>query len=204
MNYLAHLFLAPNSIEHRVGSLLGDFARGLQVEGLERAVVEGLEHHRAVDVFTDSHPQVRQAKTLFSAHRRRFAGVALDVLFDHYLLRHWATFSSVSVDGFIAEVYQDLNAGYSLMPAKMGSVTQRIIHDDWFNSYKDLESVGYALDRIAGRIRFPNQFCGIIEDIRAHDDELEVLFLNFFPDLQALSDRLNAQCQLESYSTTSN
>lgn len=191
MNYLAHLFLAPDSLEHRVGSLLGDFARGLQVDYLLPAVVEGLKHHRSVDAFTDSHPQVRAAKALFSARRRRFAGVALDVLFDHYLLRHWAAFSTDCADAFIAEVYQDLDAGRSLMPRQMVTVTQRIIRYDWLTSYKELDTVGYALDRIAERIRFPHQFFGIIEDIHTHEEELEALFLSFFPDLKAHSDQLN-------------
>lgn len=187
MNHLAHLFLAPPVAEVRVGSLLGDFAHGLDANALPAKVLQGLKHHRAVDAFTDSHPQVLACKSLFSSQRRRFAGIALDVLFDHYLLRHWEQFSPISREQFIAEVYHDLETHQHLMPSNMVAVTQRMIRDDWFTAYQDMETIGLALDRIAGRIRYPNRFEGIIEEIRRNDQELELHFLVFFPELMKAS-----------------
>lgn len=70
------------------------------------------------------------------------------------------------------------------MPAHMVKVTRRMVGHDWFGAYEDLENIGFALDRVAGRIRFPNQFEGIIEEIRVNDSELEARFLAFFPELQ--------------------
>lgn len=183
MNHLAHLFLSEVGVEPRVGNVLGDFARGVAVEQLPGAVQAGLENHRAVDAYTDKHPDVLAGKTVFSAQRRRFAGVALDVLFDHYLLRHWQRFTDCNRQDFIHEVYRDLEAGYDLMPPRMAVVMERMIVHDWFTAYQDLDTIGYALDRIAGRIRFKNQFAGIIDEIREHDGELEQRFLKFFPDL---------------------
>ncbi|MCL7944647.1 ACP phosphodiesterase [Marinobacter sp. ATCH36] len=184
MNHLAHLFLAPNNPQARVGSLLGDFARGVAPGDLPPRVREGLYHHRAVDAFTDRHPEVIASKRLFSPQRRRFAGVALDILYDHYLLRNWQRFSHVEPDTFIDQVYQELDANWSLMPESMQRVTQQIVHHDWFRSYMELENIGYALDRVAGRIRFTNAFSGIIEEIEENDAELERRFLQFFPELK--------------------
>lgn len=183
MNHLAHLFLAPDSPQARIGSLLGDFARGIVPDELPADVRHGLYHHRAVDAFTDRHPEVLASKQLFSAQRRRFAGVALDILYDHYLLRNWQHFSHVDADTFIRQIYRELDANSSLMPEPMQQVTQRIIHHDWFRSYMELENIGYALDRVASRIRFNNAFHGIIEEIKEHDSELERRFLRFFPEL---------------------
>ncbi|MBS3803278.1 MAG: DUF479 domain-containing protein [Oleiphilaceae bacterium] len=183
MNHLAHLFLSPPSMEARVGNLLGDFARGLKPETLPQEVQTGLKFHRAVDSFTDQHPEVLAAKTVFSAQRRRFAGVALDVLFDHYLLRHWEKFERKPSSVFIREAYEDLDRGQYLMPTQMIRVTQQMIRHDWLNSYRNLDNIGFALDRIAQRIRFPNQFAGIITEIKANDRKLETHFLNFFPEL---------------------
>ncbi|MDL0429505.1 ACP phosphodiesterase [Marinobacter sp. TBZ242] len=189
MNHLAHLFLAPDSPQARVGSLLGDFARGVIPEDLPSEVREGLYHHRAVDAFTDRHPEVIASKRLFSAQRRRFAGVALDILYDHYLLRHWQRFSHMEPDTFIDQVYRELDANEPLMPDSMQRVTRQIIRHDWFRSYMDLENIGYALDRVANRIRFTNAFSGIIEEIEAHDDELERRFLRFFPELKHFANQ---------------
>ncbi len=183
MNHLAHLFLSEEGVEPRVGNVLGDFARGVAVQRLPDAVQAGLENHRAVDAFTDKHPDVLAGKAVFSAQRRRFAGIALDVLFDHYLLRHWHRFTKCDCQAFIHEVYRDLAAGYDLMPPRMADVMERMIAHDWFTAYQDLDTIGYALDRIAGRLRFENRFAGIIDEIRTHDGELEQRFLAFFPDL---------------------
>lgn len=183
MNHLAHLFLSPPSVEARVGNLLGDFARGLDSSLLPSEVRRGLENHRAVDAFTDQHPDVKAAKTLFSSKRRRFAGVALDVLFDHYLLRHWRVFTDTPKSAFIEDVYHDLTVGRPLMPERMARVTQRMVEDDWLGAYESLDNIGLALDRIAGRIRFRNEFAGMIEEIRPLDAALEAHFLSFFPQL---------------------
>lgn len=183
MNHFAHLFLARPTVESRVGNLLGDFARGLDVDSLVAPVRAGLINHRKVDAYTDSHPDVIACKRLFSPQRRRFAGVALDVLFDHYLLRHWQTFANTPQQAFIDSVYRDLEAGRHLMPPGMATTTAQMIDNDWFNAYCELENIGYALDRIAGRIRFRNDFAGIIEEIQVHDGVLEQHFLSFFPSL---------------------
>ncbi len=76
MNHLAHVFLAPDSPEARVGSILGDFTRGVDLSTLPDPVKQGVRHHRAVDSFTDQHPDVLASKQVFSRQRRRFAGVA--------------------------------------------------------------------------------------------------------------------------------
>lgn len=189
MNHLAHLFLAPATVPGRVGALLGDFAKGVDIQGLPPEVYAGLTHHRAVDAFTDRHPEVAACKVLFSSQRRRFAGVALDVLFDHYLLRHWSRFANRGSDQFIQEVYRDLELGRDLMPESMVLTTTRMIEGDWFNAYRDLENIGMALDRIAGRLRRANQFDGIIDEIRVNDRTLEGHFLRFFSELQRRYDR---------------
>ena len=184
MNHLAHVFLAPDSPEARVGSILGDFTRGVDLSTLPDPVRQGVRHHLAVDTYTDQHPDVLASKQLFSRQRRRFAGVALDILYDHFLLKHWERFCPLERDAFIRLVYDELQQKEHLMPDKMALVTRRMVSNDWFGAYQDLENIGYALDRVAGRIRFKNEFTGMITEIRAHHDKLEHKFLSFFPDLQ--------------------
>lgn len=183
LNHLAHLFLSPDAPLIRIGSLMGDFARGIDVGGLPPQVRQGIRHHRAVDAFTDTHPQVLASKRLFSSQRRRFAGVALDMLYDHYLLRHWQQFSNLDTGIFIAGMYREFREHEHLMPDNMRRVTRRMAENDWFNAYADLDNLGYALNRVAGRIRFRHRFFDIIQEIEEHDRELEQRFLSFFPDL---------------------
>lgn len=192
MNDLAHLFLARSDPLSRMGNLLGDFRRGDET-AYPDAVRAGLANHRAVDAFTDAHPRVSEARRRFSGRRRRFAGVALDVVFDHFLIRHWDRFAHYYLDDFIDQVYKDLRASEPEMPASMRDELARRREADWLRRYARLDTVGMVLDRMAARLRFPNAFGGIIEEIRDRRSELEGDFLAFFPELRAEVERLHLE-----------
>lgn len=184
MNYLAHLSLAQPSVPSKVGNVLGDFMRGVDAETLSVPVRQGLDNHRLVDRFTDSHEWVIEQRRQFSPVRRRFGGVALDVLFDHFLWRHWSSLYSLPRGQTIEQHYQHLLAGGTLMPETMRLRMQRMVEHDLLNRYARLEQVGQALDMIAARIRFANGFAGIVEEIAPRYEILEAGFLDFYPQLQ--------------------
>jgi len=183
LNYLAHLYLAQPNADSHFGNLLGDFGGKVHAKHLPTTVQHGLANHYLVDKFTDSHTSVIQAKQLFSPTRKRFAGIALDVLFDHFLIRHWSQFNDKSLEKFKQNSYALLNENHSVMPIKMKQVVIRMTQNDWFKEYETVEGIGFALDNIAKRIRFTNQFSGSIEDIHRNYAELEAVFLTFFPEL---------------------
>ena len=184
MNYFAHLYLSQPTVASTVGNLLGDFARGVDVQALPEAVQAGLQNHRAIDRYTDSHPIILNLKKGFSPQRRRFAGIALDVYFDHLLMNHWSTFDSRPIDEVIQAFYARMLEGQALMPnARMRRTTRRMVEYDWFGSYAEIDSIADALDRIASRIRFENQFANVIEDIEHNRESLQQGFLAYFPQL---------------------
>ena len=186
MNHFAHLVLSQPTLESTVGNLLGDFARGVDAERLPPAVRAGLDNHRAVDRFTDTHPRVVEMKRAFSHKRRRFAGIALDIYFDHLLIRHWDRFERRDLDGLIGEFYRRMDAARDLMPGEnMRRVTRRMIEYDWFGSYRDLDAVAESLDRVAARIRFRNDFADAIEDLLHNREMIREGFLEFYPQLRA-------------------
>lgn len=186
MNHFAHLVLAQPTVESTVGNLLGDFARGVDRSRLPPCVRAGLDNHRAVDRFTDAHPLVIEMKRCFSPARRRFAGIALDIYFDHLLLRHWQRFDRRDADRVIAGFYRRMAAGQALMPKQnMRRVTQRMIDYDWFGSYRDVDAVAESIDRVAARIRFDNSFAGAIEELLANHEPISEGFFEFYPQLRA-------------------
>lgn len=194
MNYFAHLVLSQPTIESTVGNLLGDFAKGVDRNQLDSAVTCGLDNHRAVDRFTDAQESIRELKRLFSPQRRRFAGIALDVYFDHLLMKHWQVFDSRPLQTIIDDFYLRMTRGRDLMPStNMRNTTQRMVEYDWFGSYRDIDSIAQALDRIAGRLRFENRFNNSIEDIVANQAVIGETFLAFFPQLVEHVDHLQIE-----------
>ncbi len=194
MNYLAHLYLAQPNADSHFGNMLGDFGGTKHLKSLPAAVNNGLNNHYLVDKFTDAHAEIKQAKLLFSASKRRFSGIALDVLFDHFLIRHWSRFHQVPFEQFKQKSYRLLNDRLTEMPSKMQIIVRSITTNDWFDEYRTVQGIGLALDNIAKRIRFANKFTGSIEDIHKHYDELEAVFLAFFPQLIAHVEQHGLEC----------
>ena len=183
MNYLAHLFLARPTADSHFGNLLGDFRRGVDISRFGNAVQLGLKNHYEVDRFTDSHTSVLAAKALFHESRRRFAPVALDIYFDHLLIKHWTLFTTQSFDDFREQSFSLLERRLPTMPRTMQHSVGHMITHDWFEDYAKEEGIAKAISVVAKRIRFPNTFHFTVDDINANQDEIEKRFLGFFPDL---------------------
>ncbi len=191
MNHFAHLVLSQPTVESTVGNLLGDFARGVDQARLPSRVLAGLHNHRAVDRFTDSHPLVIEMKHRFSPQRRRFAGIALDIYFDHLLITEWSKFEEGTPEQAMEVFYCRMEAGQPLMPAReMQSVTRRMIEYDWFGRYRETNSIAEALDRVAARIRFANDFHNAIEDLQNNHEDIQGAFIEFYPQLKAHISKL--------------
>jgi acyl carrier protein phosphodiesterase len=183
MNYLAHLFLAPRHELSITGSLLGDFRKYLTVPCLPDRIAEGVNNHLYVDSYTDASQIVKDLKLIFSVRRRRFAGIIIDVAFDHFLSSHWSRYSSEDRAEFIAYCYACLQDCRHYMPERMQYVIEHMIAEDWLGSYVELPAIGNALDRISDRMRFENCIAGSIIEIEQNYQELEQGFLDFFPGL---------------------
>ena len=183
MNYLAHLYLSPCSTHAIVGNLMGDFRKHITDTDLPEDILLGIENHCRVDRFTDSHAVVGELKQVFSSKRRRFAGIILDVAFDHFLSRHWHEFHDQERRDYIRYAYDCLQRGRGFMPSRMQHAVQYMITEDWLGSYVELDGIGNSLDRLSHRIRFRNNLHGAVEEVERHYSELESGFLEFFPQL---------------------
>lgn len=183
MNYLAHLLISPHDSHSRLGNIMADFMRDVEAEKLPPAVQEGIGLHLSVDAFTDSHEVVRDLRKLFSPEKRRFSGIALDVVFDHFLIKHWQKYTKHDFNDFVDHCYGDLWRHRELMPPRMEMVVGWMIQRDWIRSYAELEHVGRALDGLAGRLKMKHDFHGSIKEIHNNYLAIEKGFLVFFPQL---------------------
>jgi acyl carrier protein phosphodiesterase len=183
MNYLAHLYLAGDSAECLIGSILGDFVKGAVKKQYPDKVKRGIELHRKIDAFTDSHAMTRASRRLYSPLRRRFAGIIVDLCYDHFLYRHWPKFSDSNLDRFIARAYDTLIAHQAMLPQRLQNMIPVMVRDDWLGSYQDLSGVEQALGRLAKRVTNGDRMAGAIAEVKPHYRQLEMNFLMFFPDL---------------------
>jgi len=183
MNYLAHLFLAKATEDSHFGNLLGDFRRGVDTSQFSEAVQRGLANHYEVDRFTDTHQSVVNAKALFEPSRRRFAPVALDIYFDHLLIKHWAVFCDEPFDSFTQRSFTLLERRLSQMPRAMQHSIGHMITHNWFEDYATEDGIAKAITAVSKRIRFKNTFYRAVDDIVVNRNIIEKEFLDFFPEL---------------------
>jgi len=191
MNWLAHLRLAPDDPELRLGALLGDFARGAEVAALPPRVQAGIAHHRAIDRFTDAHAVFVQSRARIAAPWRRFAGVLVDVFYDHFLARDWDVHGDGSaLRAFTATHYELLQQHRALLPAALLPIADRMQQQDWLASYAEVPQIDVVLGRMARRLRRETTLGSGGEQLRAHYDELGRDFVAFFADVRTFADEL--------------
>lgn len=188
LNYLAHLFLAEETPASRVGNLLGDFVTGLPevLRGhFPRPIVQGIIRHRAIDRYTDSHPVVIGLKAHVALERRRFGGVIVDLVLDHFLTRHWETYSRIPLPDFVHTCNTALREYRSFLPPELGDSLEERIEDEWLEHYGTDEGLDDVFHRVALRKERFAPMRGALADLREHRVEFEAGFHDFFPELLA-------------------
>ena len=184
MNHLAHYLLAPPGDEARMGTLLGDFARGSDLSAWPPAVESAIRLHRRIDRITDSHPAVSAVKRLAPESLRRYAGILTDVFFDHVLIAQWPRWSATPRAAFSAEVYECLRRTAAQMPPDARLLAQRMVRYDILGSCTTREGVAEVLDRIGDRLSHPVALGQGADMLETHLPQIEAAFAQLFPDLQ--------------------
>lgn len=186
MNWLAHFLLAEPSPAFRVGSVLPDFAPPAVLVTLPLPFQPGIAQHRQVDLFTDTHPVVRQSMRRFPPPFRRFAGILTDVFYDHLLTRDWATYSTLPLPAFAAEVYAAIEVCRAELPPEVYARLARLRDADLLSEYGELSGIARVLGGIGARLRRPFDLAVAVPILEAQCGALQEDFARFFPELRAL------------------
>lgn len=185
MNYLAHALLAEPYAHSVIGNIAGDLVKGpLSKHDLHPRVADGVRRHRRVDTLTDSHSAYLALKARFPQGHRRYAGLVLDVLFDHYLVRHWQRYSDWSRDAFLEGTYSVLRDNPLLLPDALAVVAPRWVDADWLRVYETRGGVAAVLERLSLRLSRPVDLVALLEVVDENDADFEQGFLAVFADVQ--------------------
>ncbi len=189
MNLLAHALLAGDDDDVRFGSVIGDFVRGAIDPALPAGVREGIALHRAVDAYTDAHPEVVAARALFAPPFRRYAGILLDVWFDHLLARGWARAGDGSLAQFSGDVQDQLRRRSHELPARMRGFAAYVLRNDLPARYRERAMIAQVFFGLSQRIARANPVAIALPALVKHEDAIAAHFDAFFPDLRAHAAR---------------
>ncbi|WP_150807214.1 ACP phosphodiesterase [Pseudomonas fluorescens] len=188
MNYLAHLHLGGQLPSQLLGSLYGDFVKGRLQGQFDPQTEAAIQLHRHIDVFTDRHPLVDISLSRFSLTRRRYAGIVLDVFFDHCLARDWQLYADRPLDSFTAEVYRVLAAEPQL-PGRLADIAPHMAAHDWLGSYRDFAVLEQVLRGISRRLSRPEELAAAMQELERLYEPLSEDFRLFYPELQVFAAR---------------
>lgn len=182
MNFLAHLHLASLANSSLLGNSVADFVRGDPRQIYSAAVAEGIMLHRRIDVMTDAQPSIKQVTQLFLNDRRRVAPIALDIIWDHFLARHW---SELVNDRTLAEFAHWSEAQIvpylADMPESFQNINRYLWHDRWLERYAELDFIADVLTKMAVRRPKLKALADCMIEIERYYDQLEAVFWQFYP-----------------------
>jgi acyl carrier protein phosphodiesterase len=188
VNHLAHALLAGADEALRLGGMLGDFVHGQpDALALPPRVVDGIRLHRAIDVYTDAHPEVLAAKALLPPPYRRYAGILLDMWFDHCLARDFARWSTQPLQPYSEALRALLWRQDALLPPALRRFRGYMDLHELPAGYADRAVLAEALAGIGQRLSRANPLDSALPLLVEREVELQQRFEAFFPELQGFA-----------------
>lgn len=197
MNFLAHLYLSGDNHEIIIGNFIADHVKGNSVNLYQAGIRSGIALHRSIDSFTDNHLVVRAAVEKLRPGYRKYAGVILDMYFDHFLAVGWNEWSAEPLKQFTSRMYEVLSASYQILPARTRHMLPHMVKHDWLFNYSQFEGLHLALSGMAHRTPFMSKMetavDKLIDDYAFYQDS----FRDFFPDLKDFASMVRGKIEAE-------
>ncbi|MBF7730420.1 acyl carrier protein phosphodiesterase [Pseudomonas sp. N040] len=188
MNYLAHLHLGGAQPAQLLGSLYGDFVKGWLSGQWPADIEAAIRLHRQIDAYTDSHPLLAASRARFPQARRRYAGILLDLFFDHCLACHWQDYADEPLAHFSRRVYRVL-LDEPQLPGHLALIAPRMAAQDWLGSYREFATLEQVLAGMQRRLSRPAGLDGALVELEQLYEPLLADFREFYPQLQEFAAR---------------
>lgn len=167
---------------------MGDFVKGNQYTKYPRNIQIGILLHREIDSFTDHHEINRRSKDRLKEKYRHYAGVIVDVFYDHFLALNFSEFSDIPLEEYVAHKYQLLQEHFDLLPERAQHMLPYMIRGNWLVNYKEFAGVQRSLTGMSRRTKFNSKMDQSIIELKKYHDAFNEEFLEFFPIIRKHAD----------------
>ncbi|RKS98399.1 ACP phosphodiesterase [Flavobacterium sp. 123] len=187
MNFLAHIYLSGDNDLIKIGNFMADGIRGKQYETFPLDIQKGIVLHRAIDTYTDAHPVFRQSTKRLHTNYHHYAGVIVDVFYDHFLAKNWNLYSNEKLEDFVARFYQSLDKNIAVLSDKTRNFMPYMIQHNWLVSYQTVEGITKILTQMDSRTNNQSKMRFANTELVKFYSEFENEFTLFFKDIQNIS-----------------
>lgn len=187
MNYLSHIFLSGEDRRIQIGNFIGDAVKGEAYKQYPLLFQRGILLHRRIDDYSDHHPLVKEAVYLGRTVWGRYAGVVIDILFDHFLAVRFTEYSpDIPLSRFAGRFYISLVVCYPWLPARIRRFLWHFIFTNRLCQYASVGGIRRSLEIMIIYRNLPISLSETMGFFALHYEELETLFIAFFPDLRQM------------------
>jgi acyl carrier protein phosphodiesterase len=188
MNFLAHIYLSGDNDLIKIGNFMADGIRGKHFENYPADVQKGIILHRAIDTFTDAHPIFRQSTKKLHENYHHYAGVIVDVFYDHFLAKNWINYSDEKLDLFVERFYQSLHNNSDILSERTKGMMPYMIEHNWLVSYQTVEGINRILTQMDHRTKNESKMRFATNELSEFYSEFETEFSEFFKELILFSN----------------
>jgi acyl carrier protein phosphodiesterase len=184
MNFLAHIYLSGNNDLIKIGNFMADGIRGKDFESYPLEIQKGILLHRKIDTYTDAHPIFRQSTKKLHEKYHHYAGVIVDVFYDHFLAKNWKNYSDEKLEEFVERFYQSLYDNNTMLSERTKEIMPYMIKHNWLVSYQTVEGINRILTQMDHRTKNESKMRFATNELSEFYIEFENEFANFFEELR--------------------
>lgn len=189
MNFLAHIYLSGDDELVKIGNFMADGIRGKQFEKYPETIQKGILLHRAIDTYTDSHPIFRKSTKRLHQRYHHYAGVIVDIFYDHFLAKNWTTYAEIDLKIYVDEFYQSMHNHYELLSEKAQNILPYMEKQNWLLNYQSIEGIQQILTQMDRRTNNKSNMRFATEELTSHYTDFENEFTIFFEEIKNYSSQ---------------
>ena len=184
MNFLAHLYLSGNNEQLMIGNFIADSVKGSAYRKFSEGIQKGILLHRAIDFYSDNHSVFLKSVERLRPQYRKYAGVIVDIFYDHFLAKNWKDYSDKPLEQFSSEVNSLMLKNVLHFPEKSLMFLRYALRTNLLVSYAREEGIGEVLYGMSRRTTFKSNMEFAVKELKEHYSEFENEFRQFFSDAE--------------------
>lgn len=187
MNFLAHIYLSGENDSVKFGNFIGDSVKGKAYQNFEKEIRTGILLHRKIDSFTDRHPDIKKSARCFRPAYGKFSGVAVDILFDHFLAKDPEHFPDDNLTLFVDDFYRILKMHRRKIPLRARPFIKAFIRRNRLICYKSIDCLHDVFLKMGRYTSMPAESDAALQIIEDNYTKLQNAYQAFFPEVQNYS-----------------
>jgi acyl carrier protein phosphodiesterase len=167
--------------------MISDFVKGKKKFNYPEAIQRGIQLHRNIDTFTDSHAATKEARLILKPVVGLYSGAFVDVVYDHFLANDEKEFADDELNKHALNTYKILEEYNAVLPLKFQRMLPYMTLNNWLYNYKNLHGTENSFAGIARRATYLERSNEVFDLFKKHYLSLQKCYNAFFPEIKAFA-----------------